>query len=62
VCRRCYIHPAIVDTFLDGRAIDEAARPRTIVKGLNADETAVLMLLGRLKGRRSSRAVHRAAA
>jgi len=62
VCRRCYIHPAVVDTFLDGRAIDEAARPRATVKGLNANETAVLMLLGRLKHRRSTRAVHRAAA
>ena len=62
VCRRCYIHPAIVETFLDGYAIDEAATPRPAVKGLNADEAAVLMLLDRLRRRRPTRVVPRAAA
>jgi DNA topoisomerase I len=53
VCRRSYIHPAVIDTFLQGRlqsalSLAMASRPSR----LNADESAVLSLLRRTAHRR----------
>ena len=49
VCRASYIHPCVVDAYADGTLHDRLARPRRAVRGLSADETAVLALL---EGRR----------
>ena len=50
ICRKCYIHPAIFDGYLDGRLL-EALKQRTEEKladpghGLKADEAAVVAFL-----------------
>jgi len=41
ICRKCYVHPAIVDAYLDGETI-AAARS---TNGLGAEEAAVVALL-----------------
>ncbi|HSH21305.1 MAG TPA: DNA topoisomerase IB [Candidatus Caenarcaniphilales bacterium] len=52
VCRRCYIHPAVVDAYLEG-SLAEALRQRTEEKltteagSLSDEERLVLTLLGR---------------
>ena len=49
VCRKCYIHPAIFDAYLDGsmvRTMQQGAR-RVKVAALSGDEAAVLALLQR---------------
>ena len=52
ICRKCYIHPAIFDGYLDGSLL-EALRRRAEAKladhnsGLQAEEAAVLAFLGR---------------
>lgn len=57
VCRRCYVHPAVLEHYLDGRTID-VLRARTaslLVHGgrhLSREETAVLALLHRRMGPR----------
>lgn len=49
VCRRCYVHPIVVDAWLEGRLGDEIkafnARARRPLKGLGATETIVLCWL-----------------
>jgi len=52
VCRKCYIHPAVIDSYLDGTFLetfgDRAAkmlRSRRSGAGLQPDEVAVLRLL-----------------
>jgi DNA topoisomerase-1 len=61
VCRKCYIHPAVLDAYLDGtlrRALTRRAdQPRaTEVASLDPDEAAVLGLLQqRLKADQGSR-------
>jgi DNA topoisomerase-1 len=43
VCRKCYIHPAILDAYMDGATIQTIkARGRTL---LNSDEAAVLRMI-----------------
>ena len=42
VCRKCYVHPAIVDAYLDGTLVKAMGRP-------TESEAAVLRLLGRRK-------------
>jgi len=54
VCRRCYVHPAVIDTWLKGRLGDEIGAiwrrlPRPL-KGLDRDESTVLRWLSRQKG------------
>ncbi len=50
VCRKCYIHPAIIDSYLEGTMLEtfrqkaESAMAR--VRGLSPEEAAVLALLG----------------
>jgi DNA topoisomerase-1 len=48
VCRRCYIHPAILDAYMDGATIRtiEAVATRLVAAGaLSAEEIAVARLL-----------------
>jgi DNA topoisomerase-1 len=50
VCRKCYIHPEIIGAFLDGtlaRTLKQRAERqlRDEIKGLPAEEAAVLVLL-----------------
>lgn len=46
VCRKCYIHPRVVDAYLSGRIL-RAARPGPGEEGLRSMEAAVLGLLAR---------------
>ena len=49
VCRKCYIHPAIFDAYLEGsmiKAMEQGAR-RMRIAALSGDEVAVLALLQR---------------
>jgi len=52
VCRRCYVHPAVIASYLDG-ALPAAVtargdvRPGRVGTGLRPDEAAVLRLLER---------------
>jgi DNA topoisomerase-1 len=49
VCRRCYVHPAIVDSYLDGTMVDglrrRAADELRGLRSLSPEEAAVLALL-----------------
>lgn len=51
VCRKCYIHPAIIDGYLEGRLLDALARHRRRVRlkptvaGLTVEEQAVVAFL-----------------
>jgi DNA topoisomerase-1 len=47
VCKKCYIHPHVVDSYLEGTLAELLARPaaKTASRGLPADEAAVLRLL-----------------
>ena len=53
VCRKCYIHPAVLESYLDGSFIEQAAhRARKMTAGkrlgeLDPEESAVLVLLQR---------------
>ena len=59
VCRRCYVHPAVLEHYLDGATLD-MLREKTaslMVKGgrhLSREETAVLALLHRRMTRATS--------
>ena len=56
VCRRCYIHPGVIDLFLDGHPVPPAG-PRAAIAGLSANEQTVMRLLAQLKtARRAKRA------
>ena len=50
VCRRCYVHPAVVAAYADGALGPSTAGSRA-ARGLTADERAVLAVLGRTEGR-----------
>jgi DNA topoisomerase-1 len=59
VCRRCYIHPAVLQTFLEGEPIGKpAARPA--IAGLSPAEVVVLNVLARHRQRRAGRRSARA--
>ena len=50
VCRNCYIHPAVVDSYLDGTlhkvsTEKENHQSKLSVNQLNSDESAVLAIL-----------------
>lgn len=47
VCRRCYVHPVVIDAYLDGTLHQRLARPLPAVRGLRHVELAVLSLLRR---------------
>jgi DNA topoisomerase-1 len=57
VCRKCYIHPAILDAYVDGATLETvtatAARLVKSGRGLNAEERAVVRIIEqRLSGKR----------
>jgi DNA topoisomerase-1 len=63
VCKKCYIHPAVLDSYLDGSLIDTLGqRARKLDKRLGKlrpEEAAVLVLLQRrLAGEAKRRAIH----
>src|SRR5262249_36389443 len=47
ICRKCYVHPGIVDAHLNGtrRRVTKLARPATAGSGLAPEEAAILPLL-----------------
>lgn len=50
VCRKCYVHPAVVESYLDGSLPATLSGPLTAGSrrtGLRADEARVLQLLAR---------------
>jgi DNA topoisomerase-1 len=51
VCRKCYIHPAVLDSYLEGTMLEalqgRAQAEMARVRGLSAEESAVLALLQR---------------
>ena len=59
VCRKCYIHPAVLDSYLDGSLIDTLGqRARKLDKQLGKlrpEEAAVLVLLQRRLAREAKR-------
>lgn len=48
VCRKCYVHPAVVDAFLEGEL--EALPPTRARKGLRREEVALLRFLEHAAG------------
>lgn len=58
VCRRCYIHPAIIDAFEAGELCDLAVHRAR--RGLSADEAAFIALLERATSPRASSAARAA--
>jgi DNA topoisomerase-1 len=56
VCRKCYIHPSVVDAFLEGDTIAPFVRTTSTARGrhqLSSEEAAVVKLLtARLDGRK----------
>ena len=55
VCRKCYIHPAIFDAYLDGsmlKTVAQRAKRAARAQALSEGEMAVLSLLQRRLGRR----------
>jgi DNA topoisomerase I len=58
VCRKCYVHPAVIDAYLDGATLKTVAQRARAVKAagrLTPAETAVLALLQRKLPRVSAR-------
>jgi len=51
VCRKCYIHPGVLDAYLDGTMLESlrrrASEEMAHIRGLSAEESAVLALLQR---------------
>ena len=45
VCRTCYIHPYVLESYSDGTLPAKLAPPKRRVRGLSQDENAVLALL-----------------
>jgi DNA topoisomerase-1 len=43
ICRRCYVHPGVMDAYADGVVL--AGRPRRVPDGLKPEEAAVAVLL-----------------
>jgi DNA topoisomerase-1 len=60
VCRRCYIHPAVIEAFEAGE-LNNLPKVRTR-RGLKADEAAFAALLAREARRAKREAKHREAA
>jgi len=58
ICRKCYIHPFVLEAYMDGTLLAQAAEQRARSKhSLNAEEAMVLRLLkARLKTQAKQRA------
>ena len=52
VCRRCYIHPGVVDAYMAGKVVDRGSA-RLRESRMSADEAAVLAFLRRLSRSRT---------
>lgn len=49
VCRRCYVHPGVIDSYMDGVTIDACGKPGRLREArLSANEAVALALLRRL--------------
>jgi DNA topoisomerase-1 len=54
VCRKCYVHPEVLESYLDGTFAEIAAREAKKARGLDKDERMVLQLLrARLRRRQA---------
>jgi len=60
VCRKCYVHPAVVDAFAEGDVIGPAKRRTARAGRLSGDEAAVARLIAR-RTRPARKAAKRAA-
>ena len=47
ICRKCYVHPQVVDTYLDGKLAEHMRRKGRSPAGLQPEEAAVLSFLKR---------------
>jgi DNA topoisomerase-1 len=52
VCRKCYVHPAVIDAYLDGSMLESLQQQtetelKSTLRGLQAEEAAVLAFLQR---------------
>jgi DNA topoisomerase-1 len=58
ICRRCYVHPAVVEAYLDGSLHSDLRRARRSSGGsrLRPHEAAVLAFLTRRAGAREGKA------
>lgn len=61
ICRRCYVHPVVLDSYLDGTLVDQLKRraERTLaneLKTLRPEEAAVLVLLRQALSKQGRRA------
>ena len=56
VCRKCYIHPAVLEAYTEGVLVATGKTGARRKPGLDADEAAVLALLSRRAGRDLKRA------
>ena len=45
VCRKCYIHPSVIEAYLSGTFADAGRKPAKSIRGLKAEENSVLRLL-----------------
>jgi DNA topoisomerase-1 len=54
VCRKCYIHPAVVDAYLEGEAIKTSNRRLAARSRLSPQEAAVVALISRWSKRRAT--------
>jgi DNA topoisomerase-1 len=52
ICRKCYVHPAVLEGYLDGSLVNAMARPRRARRHFAAVEAAVLAYLSRRRNRR----------
>jgi DNA topoisomerase-1 len=57
VCRKCYVHPGVIEAFLEGDTIEAVAAPRRSEPGhqLSSEEAAVVRLLTARAASRSRR-------
>jgi DNA topoisomerase-1 len=57
ICRKCYVHPAVIDSYLDGATLSVVRQRAELLRGgtkLRPEESSVLALLEkRLKGERT---------
>jgi DNA topoisomerase I len=49
VCRRCYVHPAVMDAYMDGVTVESPGTARLREARLSRDEAAALALLRKLE-------------
>lgn len=55
VCRKSYVHPVVIDSYLDGTLEGTLAARHRATRGLDADEAAIVALLKRSAGAPASK-------